>query len=408
MTFPPEPYPPAGRPYPAAHAPPQQPQPAPWGPGGPPAPAQAPWRPPRQHRGGTVLVVVGIAVAVIALIATVSQIAVMTSAGAAVVGGVVALVPLTAVVLGIRWVDRWEPEPRYALVFAFLWGAGVSTLVSLWLNTAFTDAVYHSTGNVDTAEMVGAAIGAPLIEESAKGLGVLILFLARRRYFDGPVDGIVYAAMVAAGFAFVENILYFSSSMEILPQIFIMRGILSPFAHVLFTVAIGIALGLAARSRSAFMWLPAFPAGWTVAVILHALWNGSTFTGQFFGLYVLVQVPLFVSAVILAAWLRRRERQVITARLVEYARAGWFAPHEVTMLGSFPGRRAALSWAGRGGPVAKRAMRDFQRSATSLALSRQRFVTGRAERTYHHDERLLLDRVTGARATFLRALTMVR
>ncbi len=354
------------------------------------------------------LVVVGIAVAVLALIATVSQIAVMTSAGAAFIGFVVALIPLVAVLLGVRWVDRWEPEPRYALVFAFLWGAGVSTLVSLWLNTAFTEAVYLSTGNVETAEAVGATIGAPLIEESAKGLGVLLLFLARRRYFDGPVDGIVYAATVAAGFAFVENILYFSRSVEILPQIFVMRGILSPFAHVLFTVAIGVALGLAARSRSSFAWLWALPIGWIIAVALHALWNGSTFTGSFFGLYVVVQVPLFISTIVLVVWLRRRERKVITARLVEYARAGWFAPHEVTMLSSFPGRRAALGWAGRGGPGAKRAMKDFQRSATALALARQRFATGRSEPTYHHDERVLLDRVTGSRTAFLRALTAVR
>ncbi|MBD8061227.1 PrsW family intramembrane metalloprotease [Oceanitalea stevensii] len=409
MALPPQPYPPSGRPaQPTAYLAGQQPQTAPWGTGGPPAPAQAPWQPPRPRRGGTVFVLVGTGVGILALIATVAQIASLTSAGAALTGGIVALVPLAAVLLGIRWIDRWEPEPRYALLFAFLWGAGVSTLVSIWLNTAFSTAVYYSTGNVETAEVLGAALGAPLIEETAKGMGVLILFLARRRYFDGPVDGIVYAATVAAGFAFVENILYFGRSIDMLPQIFIMRGILSPFAHVMFTVAIGIALGLAARSRSSFAWVGALPLGWLVAVLLHALWNGSTFTGSFFGLYVLVQVPLFVAGIILVVWLRRRERRVITGRLVEYARAGWLAPHEVTMLGSFPGRRAAMSWAARGGPSAKAAMRTFQHSATALALGRQRFATGRAEPSYHHDERVLLDRVTTSRTTFLQALTQVR
>ncbi|WP_110851014.1 PrsW family intramembrane metalloprotease [Georgenia satyanarayanai] len=409
MAFPPEPYPPSARPArPTAYLAGEQPQTAPWGAGGLAAPAQAPWQPPRPRRGGTVLVAVGTGVGVLALIVTIAQIAALTSAGAALVGGIVALVPLTAVLLGIRWIDRWEPEPRYALLFAFLWGAGVSTLVSIWLNTAFSTAVYYSTGNLETAEILGAALGAPLIEETAKGLGVLVLFLARRRYFDGPVDGIVYAAMVAAGFAFVENILYFGRAIEMLPQIFVMRGILSPFAHVMFTVAIGIALGLAARSRSSLAWVGALPLGWLVAVLLHGLWNGSTFTGSFFGLYVVVQVPLFVGAIVLVVWLRRRERRVITGRLVEYARAGWLAPHEVTMLGSFPGRRAAMSWAARGGPAAKGAMRDFQRSATALALGRQRFATGRAEPSYHHDERVLLDRVTTSRTSFLRALSGAR
>ena len=35
------------------------------------------------------------------------------------------------------------------------------------------------------------------------------LLIFRRREFDGIVDGIVYAGLVAAGFAFTENILYF-------------------------------------------------------------------------------------------------------------------------------------------------------------------------------------------------------
>ena len=33
----------------------------------------------------------------------------------------------------------------------------------------------------------------------------------RRREFDGVVDGVVYAGLVAAGFAFTENILYFGA-----------------------------------------------------------------------------------------------------------------------------------------------------------------------------------------------------
>lgn len=350
-------------------------------------------------------VVVGIVIALVALIATIAQIAALTGAGATVVGGVIALIPLGVVLLGIRWVDRWEPEPRYALAFAFLWGAGVSTLVSLWLNTAFTEAVYLSTGNVETAELVGAAVGAPVIEEGAKGLGILIVFLARRRYFDGPVDGIVYGAMVAAGFAFVENILYFGTSIDILPQVFVMRGILSPFAHVLFTAAMGIALGLAARSRRRHTWVWALPIGWALAVVLHSLWNASAYTGTFFGLYVVVQVPVFVATVVLVAWLRSRERRILAARLAEYARVGWFAPHEVTMLSSFAGRRAARAWAARGGPQSKRAMRTFQRAATELAFTRQRTVTGRADLTTQRDERALLELITASRATFLHAVT---
>src|SRR5687767_10366360 len=46
-------------------------------------------------------------------------------------GGIMALVPLAIVFIAVRWIDRWEPEPRLAIVFAFLWGAGVSVLIAL-------------------------------------------------------------------------------------------------------------------------------------------------------------------------------------------------------------------------------------------------------------------------------------
>ncbi|MEE6281121.1 PrsW family intramembrane metalloprotease [Georgenia sp. MJ170] len=421
MAFPPEPYPPAGRPlagtgvvpptqHPPPHVPPTQqpPHTAPWGAGGPPGAPSAPWQVRPQRRGSTVWAVLGILVAAVALLVSVTLIAVMTGPGAAFVGAVVALVPLVGVLLGIRWIDRWEPEPRGALIFAFLWGAGVSTLVSLLVNTMFTEAVFISTGSVETAELVGASVIAPLVEETAKGVGVLVLFLARRRYFDGPVDGLVYAATVAAGFAFVENILYFGRSIEVLPQIFIMRGLMSPFAHVLFTAAIGIALGIAARSRSRNAWLLALPVGWLVAVALHALWNGSTFTDAFFGMYLLVQLPLFACGIVIILWLRRSERRIIEHRLVDYARAGWFAPHEVAMLSSFPARRTARRWAGRGGPGAVRDMKVFQRAATDLAFLRQRAATGRAQHDFPHEERALLERVTGSRAAFLRTVAGAR
>ena len=411
MSFPQEPYPTSARPlvgggvdFPTR----EPPTPAPWGTGGPPAPAGPSWPVRAPRRGGSVWAVLALLAAGVALLVSVTIIASMTGPGAAFVAAVVALVPLVGVLLGIRWIDRWEPEPRSALLFAFLWGAGVSTLVSLLLNTALSQAVYAGTGSLETAELIGASVVAPIVEESAKGLGVLILFLARRRFFDGPVDGIVYAATVAAGFAFVENILYFGRSIDVLPQIFIMRGLMSPFAHVLFTAAIGVALGIAARSTNKAAWLLALPVGWLVAVALHALWNGSTFTDSFFGMYVLVQIPLFVTGILIVGWLRRSERRIIEHRLVEYGRAGWFAPHEIAMLSSFPSRRAARRWAGAGGPGGQREMKVFQRAATDLAFLRQRAATGRAQPDHPQEEQVLLARVTGSRNAFLQAAATPR
>ncbi|WP_157998897.1 hypothetical protein [Citricoccus sp. CH26A] len=38
--------------------------------------------------------------------------------------GLLALVPLAIVLVGLWWIDRWDPEPRGWLAFALLWGPG--------------------------------------------------------------------------------------------------------------------------------------------------------------------------------------------------------------------------------------------------------------------------------------------
>lgn len=373
---------------------------APWGPQPPAAPLTR-WSQPRPRRGLSVLGIIASLLAALGLVATISLIASDTGTAAAAVGSLVALVPLGIVLLAVRWLDRWEPEPRAALLFAFLWGAGVATLVSLLANSSLTQLVYEVTLDVNQAELVGAAVVAPFVEESAKGLGIVVLFLARRRHFDGPVDGVVYAAMVAGGFAFVENILYFGDSLDVLPQIFVLRGIMSPFAHVFFSAFMGIALGAVARHRTQLLWLLTLPLGWLVAVALHALWNLSAFTGTFFGLYLFVQVPLFLGMIGVLLWLRHRERRVILHRLTEYGQAGWFAPFEVAMLASLPERRNARRWAGGLRPGGARVMKSFQRSATRLAYLRQRSAIGRVDAHHAADEQALLHEVTASRARLL-------
>ncbi len=148
--------------------------------------------------------------------------------------------------LGIRWIDRWEPEPRSGLIFAFLWGAGVSVLLALIVDFGVSEQIAAGGGATNGTIFAQTVFQAPIVEEFGKGLGVLLIFIVGRRFFDGPVDGIVYAATVASGFAFTENIQYFGLQVAeaggldgTVGEIFIVRGLLSPFAHVMFTAATG-------------------------------------------------------------------------------------------------------------------------------------------------------------------------
>ncbi len=368
------------------------------------SPAQPPALTGRRARGAgaTLLAVVGLILVSLLTLAVLAYLVSGLGADGVIIAGIMALVPLTIVFLGVRWIDRWEPEPRGALVFAFLWGAGASVLIALLVDVQIQGIVATAGGPNGASEFFGAAIQAPIVEELAKGIGVLLILWGARRHFDGPVDGIVYAAWVAGGFAFTENILYFGVQLTeggLLTtgtiEIFIIRGIMSPFAHVMFTALIGAALGAAAQ-RGSRLALGAFLLGLVPAVLLHAFWNGALFfVGDFYGYYLLVQVPLFLVGIALVTMLRRQEMRLTQARLSEYAQAGWLHADEVGMLATPAGRRAATAWAARSG--ASRLMAAFIRDATRLAHARQRIVVGRDRIGARADEAQLLERVSAAR-----------
>jgi len=358
-------------------------------------------------RGNTTLVlgIIGVSILVLIALGVVIYLLVGLGTDATLLGGIMALIPLTIVFFGVRWVDRWEPEPRLAVLFAFLWGAAVAVVIALVIGAGVDPVISAIAGRDDfTYEFIGAAIQAPIVEESAKGLGILIIFLAARKYFDGPVDGIVYAAWVAGGFAFTENILYFGSQLldsggfdgDVF-MIFFIRGIMSPFAHVMFTLCTGFAIGWAARKGYGVLGgIGFFLLGLIPAMLLHALWNGALFfVSDFFGYYFVIQFPLFIVAVLLVIFLRRQEAKLTHDRLAEYAGVGWFSPDEVGALATGKGRRKAVSWArtqGKG-PAMKRYIKD----ATSLAFARQRIVTGRDRIGAEADEAALLAQIVESR-----------
>ncbi|MGV8969052.1 MAG: PrsW family intramembrane metalloprotease [Microbacteriaceae bacterium] len=318
------------------------------------------------------------------------------------VGGILALVPLAIVLLGVNWIDRWEPEPRGILIFGFLWGSTASVLATLIVGAELESIVGALAGSSVNAEFFGAAIQAPVVEELAKGLGLLLIFWFAHKHFDGPLDGLVYGAWVAGGFAFTENILYFGSelldsgSAGSVAQLFLIRGLMSPFAHVMFTACTGLALGIAARRTGKLGVLGFFVLGIIPAIALHALWNGALFfVDDFYVYYAVVQFPLFVLGVLIVLFMRRQESELTRMRLTEYAKAGWFSPGEIDALSTGAGRRLSQEWAKTYG--VKRLMRDYTRDATKLAFTRQRLVTGRASVGAEADEAALLASIVASR-----------
>jgi RsiW-degrading membrane proteinase PrsW (M82 family) len=350
-------------------------------------------------RAGTLgLVVGGGILAFVSLFIVVPFLLAATGVTGFVIGFVASLIPLAAVLFAVAVIDRWEPEPKRLLLFAFTWGAAVSIAVTLLIQPVFALAA-PATDEAAFRDFM-ATVQAPVVEEFAKSLGLLLLLLFARRNFDGPVDGVVFAFTIAGGFAFTENILYFgraiadSGTGSDLVEIFFLRGVMSPFAHAIFTGTTGLVMGLAARRGHSGAAVFAFFVGLVPAMILHNRWNsmGQDFLAQ----YVLVQIPIFLLAVVCIVLLRVAERRLTRQRLQEYAAAGWFAPAEVELLATPGGRRQAVRWAAsynRG-----EEMKEFVRAATRLAFTRQRILCGRDVPAHQQDEAQQLRHLTALRA----------
>ncbi|WP_380168958.1 PrsW family intramembrane metalloprotease [Jannaschia sp. R86511] len=335
-------------------------------------------RHPGAGRTGQVLLTV-LGVLLIAVCALVVAVVLLLSVGprAFTVGLLAALLPVVPLLAVLGWLDRYEPEPRGLLVFAFGWGAAVATAGALLLSLPPTLVVQAAGGD---PELLGAVVVAPVVEEVLKAAGLGAILLVGRRGLDGVVDGFVYAGVIGVGFAFTENILYLGAALlesggAGLVGTFLLRGVVSPFAHPLFTAATGIGLVLASRRRGAARYLLA-TAGLLVAIVLHGLWNWmavGSFMG-FLGTFVVLWVPLFAAFVALALLARSREARLIRDGVTLYARHGWFSPPEAQLLVSLPARRAALQASRRAG--AGRQMRQFQATAVRLAHLRHRIGSG--------------------------------
>jgi protease PrsW len=341
----------------------------------------------RRQRRGVLALVLGLVLLGICGLLLLGILVSNLGPGGVIAGTLGALLPVGPVVATFLWMDRWEPEPPRVLLVAFLWGACFATLAALILNSSAELATAPELGQA--SEVFSAVFVAPWVEELMKGSFLLGLLIFRRREFDGVLDGIVYAGVVAAGFAFTENILYLGQAfaggmtegqrVDVL-AVLIMRGVFSPFAHPLFTSMIGIGLGIATNAKSVLVRLVAPVVGYLLAVFLHASWNASASLAggaALVAVYTWIMFPVFLFVVGVVLYLRRREQRIIAAELPGFAAAGWIAPSEVRLLESLAGRRGWLrAVRRRSGPAAAKAVAEYQAAVTELAILRHRMARG--------------------------------
>jgi RsiW-degrading membrane proteinase PrsW (M82 family) len=273
-------------------------------------------------------------------------------------------------------------------VAAFLWGAVVATTLSAIANGGW-GLVVARVGGPEFAARWTAALTAPFVEETMKGLGVVMIYLIARDEFDDVMDGFVYGAICGLGFAIVEDVVYFAvvfgGGIGGVLQGFFLRVVASGlYSHVLYTGIVGMAVGIVVSRRSTA------PLGrrllqaaglCAVAVVAHLLWNSPLFdlfpaepwTGTD---WILIPVatavkglPLLafvVTAIVLA---RRRERRWLHEALATEVGGDGISAEELRLLEVPRLRRdARRTMRRRAGARAGSLLHRLQREQVNLAM----------------------------------------
>jgi RsiW-degrading membrane proteinase PrsW (M82 family) len=312
------------------------------------------------------------------------------------IGMVCAILPVPVYVMLILWLDRYEAEPLWMLITTFLWGALVSIFVAMIFNTGIQRMAEAATQSAEIGENIGAVISAPVVEESAKALILFILFFWKKDEFDGIVDGIVYAGMVGLGFAMTENILYYGRAVQrgtgMLTFVVILRGMIAPFSHPLFTGMTGIGLGWSRQSDNGFIKVAMPVLGLMLAMLLHGTWNGSAALGGgwvFLATYFMIMGPALIVTLMVVHFALRREGRIVRQFLYPDCQKGFFEAYEYEKLCTIRGRMG-MSWNAfwSHGFSAWRMRRRRNHMASELAFHRNRVARGvsRNPQTAHERE----------------------
>jgi protease PrsW len=211
---------------------------------------------------------------------------------------IAAMIP-TAVYVGlIYWVDRYEKEPLWLLSAAFLWGAIPSIIAALIFNTLFSIPFFLLGGEL-VGDLAGAVLIAPVVEETLKGIALLLIYWFWWHHIDSWLDGIIYGAMVGMGFAMVENVFYFMSEFaaggfEAWGINVFFRAVVFGLNHSLFTAMIGLGFAIARLSQKRVVRWSAPILGWMAGVFLHFMHNLSA--------SLAADIPIFCLILPVNAW----------------------------------------------------------------------------------------------------------
>jgi len=312
---------------------------------------------------------------------------------------IAAALPMIGFLFAVWWLDRYEREPPLLVLGVFLWGAvGAVTFSLIGSGLLHVPVAFLAP---EAGAIIGPVLIAPLAEEPAKAL--VLLLLLRSRHFDGITDGFVYGAAAGLGFGMTENFLYFTKPAfagdagQWLVLVF-MRTFFSAVMHAMATSIVGAALGWARfRGRNALA--VAGVCGLGAAMAIHATWNGLiSFDPLVAGggtlaiLDVMILVAEFCVIFVVFQGCVMVESFAIRRQLLDEAHRGFMAERTAQTLASWS-RRSFRRWAPAG--VDQTAYTGL---AMTLALRKEQAdLLGRQDVPHAGDNRRISSEIQGIR-----------
>lgn len=296
-------------------------------------------------------------------------------------------VPMVGYLLLMRWLDRYEREPLGLVLAAFAWGAVGAITISIIGSVILTLPLALATDE-NTAMFLSASMIAPLVEEPAKALCLLLIY--RSRQFDNATDGFVYGAAAGLGFGMSENFLYFASTagqgVGAWIVVVILRTLFTGLMHAGATSMVGAALGWAKFSTSPRR-MTAVPLALLAAMGMHALWNSLAIAPMVLEAgvalpllsFLLFPVEFGILFLIFQASLISESR-IIRRELTEEAQRGTLPTEHVEKFTKWSARSSHRNWAPKGVDGAR-----YLELGTLLAFRRNQHAA-RPDEAYYADE----------------------
>jgi protease PrsW len=298
-----------------------------------------------------------------------------------------AVIPMSLYLVLIWQFDIYEREPFKFVLRSYLWGA----IGAIFLSTLFSG--FLSTGvsffipNKDILNKIDTLYIAPFVEETTKGLFLLILVTNKR--FDNVTDGLVYGGAIGLGFGMTENLLYYLSFGKSFPELLsliIVRTFFSGVMHCVTTGTLGAFLGYAKFNKTAHKIL--FPAaGLIVAMFIHFSWNFSVSYQTTVGLGFLFMFLTILVFIVVYRISILKEKKIIYNELFPESVTGLIPSEHLSILNS--SKRNKAGW------VDESIRKLYIKEATTLAFRKMQEKNSRGVRkiSYAKDIELYRSRI---------------